>query len=243
MRRFPFERRIGELGHQLARWKMINEDAISAATGGKLAIACQRNGVNRMNGFGKWPPLHRHTGANFTFGPLLDPQFDQSKLFGFEFGGRDFVVFGRHERAFLVRGHLKQKAIVGFARNDRRAGLASFANGLGCFQYQLGFGGCLVVAGEAIGFEDGQNFAFEIDCGPSLDVANRDRLRCGGLRFFCGASKRRSAQRQKQTEKWGQTFHLCHFEAASAARMRTGILRSVLRVFLLNFSSASRVKS
>jgi len=57
---------------------------------------------------------------------------------------------------------LEEETVRAFARDEARAGVAALENGGGGFEVEAGFGGGFVVAGDAVGFEGGEDVAVEI---------------------------------------------------------------------------------
>ncbi len=135
-------------------------------------------------------------GTHLAFCALINPRPDQTEFLGCQVRGGDLVVLRRHQRFFLMRGDSEQQTFRAFAWNHRRPGLAALENGLRGFQNQVGLGFGLIVAGEAVVLQDGQDLLFKIDRRGPFALRNGDRrtLVLGGLRLF----RRQRERRQRE---------------------------------------------
>ena len=132
---------------------MVEENLIRAGAGGELAIGRDRHGVDWVESLRQWLPLDRTDDVGGSICSLIDPEFDEAEFLGSEIGGLHLVGRRRHDGVLeLVRGCFQQQTRSALLRGDGWSGVAAFAQVLGRFQHELGFGGGLVVTREAIVF-------------------------------------------------------------------------------------------
>ena len=87
------------------------------------------------------------------------------------------------ERVLVQMGRgLEQQALPRALGHDRRSVLAALEDVGGRLEHEVGLGLGAVVAGEAVGAEEGEDFFFEVDGGRALEVGDGDRCRIGGAR-------------------------------------------------------------
>ena len=172
---------VRQLLRQSAGRNMIDKNLIGATASRKLAVGCQRDGVNRQR-----PPFQGRGGANLALRALVDPELDQPQLLRRQIERVDLIIFGGHAGLLLMRSHFQQQTLGAFARHDRGPGFTALEDGLRIFQNQIGFGLGLVVTGQAIVFEDRQNLFFKINRTGSLglDDGNGRCLGRNRLRIF-----------------------------------------------------------
>src|SRR5437899_9079479 len=122
-----------------------------------------------------------------------------------------------------MRGDSEQQAFRAFAWNYRRPGLAAFENGLRGLQNQVGLGFGLIVAGEAVVLQDGQDLLFKIDRRRPFDLRNGNRrtLVLGGLRLFrrqheCPQRENRDDQSSRAPAIQFQSFLIWQHSAVAA---------------------------
>ena len=156
---------------------MINENLIGAAGCGILPVGRDGDGINWIEPLGQRLPIDGARGLDDTLRALGNPQLEQAELLGVERLGGGFVFWRRHRWIVEVRGELEKDAVHGLAGDDG----VGLLDGLRRFEDEVSLGLGAVVAGEAVGAEEGEDFTLEIDRLGALDFGDGQRAFLGGV--------------------------------------------------------------
>ncbi len=123
-------------------------------------------------------PAHPAFGGarNLCSGTLIDPQFKKTQLVGSECGRTDPVSRRRHMGFDSMSRHLQEEAFVALPGNDHRSAVGAFQNTLSRLQDEITQGQGVVVTGQAVFPEDGQEVLLEVNRLASLQLGNGNRL-------------------------------------------------------------------
>jgi hypothetical protein len=81
-----------------------------------------------------------------------------------------------------MRRSLEEQTFARFLRDHRRPGIATFQYGLWRFEYESAFRLRLIVARDAIVFEDWQNFPLKVHRPRVFDLGDRNGFGAGRVR-------------------------------------------------------------
>ena len=161
--------RIREVqGGLFTRGQIVKMNAVSPPGSRKPPDPIDRTGINGRVGM---PVLLPSNGQPCPQGPLrslIDPKLEQTKFVGGQVLGVDLVLGRRHDGIFQMGGNLEKKTVLRIARFNERTSVVSLSNVVGGFHNGIPLRTGPVMAGQAIGPEDGEYLLLKIDRFVSL---------------------------------------------------------------------------
>ena len=156
---------VGEAGDELCGGEVIKGDLIAPGGSGVVAVAREGGGVDGGETGGQGLPLDETLLLARVMRAFIDPLLEQSELTAGQGHRADLVVFRWHLGIQLSCGGLVQDAFGAIARDDGGAGVATFEHEFHSLHVQPAFRGGLVVAGQTVVLQQGEQLLFIVHGG------------------------------------------------------------------------------